>query len=105
MIELILEGYTNSNMTGYLDGRKSTLGYVFTFAGIAMSLHSKLRKCLVLSIIKAKYIAIVEAGNEMLWMKQFLQELGLKQKEYAMFCNSQSVINLSKNSGNHAGMQ
>jgi len=28
----VLEGYTNSDMAGCLDDRKSTLGYVFTFA-------------------------------------------------------------------------
>ena len=33
----------------------------------------------------------------MLWMKQFLQELDLKQSDYIVHCNSQSAIELSKN--------
>ena len=35
-------------------------------------------------------------------MKRFLQELGLKQKEYMMLYDSQSVIELSKNSMYHS---
>ena len=31
-----------------------------------------------------------------------LQELGLKQQEYVVFCNSQSAIELSKNSTYHS---
>ena len=33
----------------------------------------------------------------MLWMKRFLQELDLKQRDYRVHCDSQSVIDLSKN--------
>ena len=31
--KLVLEGYTDADMAGDLDGRKSTSGYLFTFAG------------------------------------------------------------------------
>lgn len=34
-------------------------------------------------------------------MKRFLQELGLKQEEYIIYCDSQSTIHLSKNSTYH----
>ena len=33
----ILEGYVDANWVGDLDGRKSTSGYLFTFAGGAVS--------------------------------------------------------------------
>ncbi|XP_056697666.1 uncharacterized protein [Spinacia oleracea] len=62
-----------------LDNRKSTSGYVFTFLGGAISWQSKLQKCVALSTTEAEYIAAVEASKEMLWLKRFLQELGLKQ--------------------------
>ena len=38
----------------------------------------------------------------MLWMKRFLQELDLKQRDYIVHCDSQSVIDLSKNTMYHA---
>ncbi|GKV15798.1 hypothetical protein SLEP1_g26549 [Rubroshorea leprosula] len=95
--EPILKGYTDADMASDLDNRKSILGYLFTFAGGAVSWQSKLQKCVALSTTEAEYIAATEAGKEMLWMQRFLQELGLKQKEYVVFCDSQSAIDLSKN--------
>ena len=59
---------------------------------------------MALSLIKAKYI-VVEARNKMLWMKWFLQKLRLKQKEYVLFCDNQSAINLSKNPMYHSCMK
>ena len=78
----ILKGYTDADMEGDLDNRKSTTGYLFIFSGGAISWQSKLQKCVALSTIEAKYIVATEAGKEMVWLKRFLQELGLHQKEY-----------------------
>ena len=38
----------------------------------------------------------------MLWMKRFLLELGLSQLTYVVFCDSQSAMDLSKNSMYHS---
>ena len=84
----VLEGYVDANWAGDLDGRKSTSGYLFTFAGGAISWQSRLQKCVALSTTEAKYIAANEAGKEMLWLKRFLQELGLKQDGYVVNCYS-----------------
>ena len=43
-----LEGYTDSDIAGDLDCRKSTSGYLFTFVGGAISWKSKLQKCVSL---------------------------------------------------------
>ena len=47
--EPILEGYTDSDMVGDVDSRKSTSGFLMTFAGGAVSWQSKLQKCVALS--------------------------------------------------------
>ena len=44
-----LEGYTDSDMGGDLDCRKSTSGYLFTFVRGAISWQSKIQKCVSLS--------------------------------------------------------
>ncbi|KAM1487717.1 hypothetical protein ACFX2I_001756 [Malus domestica] len=98
----ILEGFTDADMGGDLDGRKSTSGYLFTFAGGAVSWQSKLQKCVALSTTEAEYIAATEACKELLWLKQFLQELGLKQSDYGIYCDSQSALDLSKNTTYHS---
>ncbi|CAA0817270.1 cysteine-rich RLK (RECEPTOR-like protein kinase) 8 [Striga hermonthica] len=89
-------------MAGDLDSRKSTSGFVFTFAGGAVSWQSKLQKSVALSTTEAEYIAMTEAGKEMLWLKRFLQQLGMKQERYDIHCDSQSALDLSKNAMYHS---
>lgn len=65
----------------------------------------KIIKVIMLSITEAEYIATAEASKEILLMKRFMQELGHKQDEYIMHCDSQSIIHLSKNSTFHTRMK
>ena len=46
---------------------------------------------------EAEYMAVVEAVKEILWMKDFIGELGIRQDEYRLYCDSQSAIHLAKN--------
>ena len=39
---------------------------------------SRLQKCVALSSAEAEYVAIAEAGKEMIWMTDYLEELGNK---------------------------
>ena len=73
----VLIGCTNVDMIGDVDSIKSTSSYLITFSRGAMSWQSRLQKCLALSTKKDEYIATTEASKELLWMKKFLQELGL----------------------------
>ncbi|PKI73919.1 hypothetical protein CRG98_005683 [Punica granatum] len=97
-----LVGYTNTDIAGDIDSRKSTSGYLMTFAGGAISWQSKLQKCIALSTTEAEYIAVTEGCKEMLWLQKFLQELSLKQERYVLHCDSQSAIHLCKNPTLHS---
>ena len=55
-----------------------------------------------LSTTEAEYMAAVEAGKEILWMKDSIGELGIRQDEYRLYCDSQSAIHLSKNAAYHS---
>ena len=85
----ILEGSVDADWAGDLNGRKSTSGYLFTFAGGAVSWQSRLQKCVALSTTEAEYIVANEAGKKMLCLKRFLQELGLTQDGYVVNFDSQ----------------
>ena len=98
----MLEGYTDADLAGDIDLRKSTSGYLTTFAGGAISWQSKLQKCVALSTTEAEYIAFTEACKEMLWMKNMLQELGIDQDRYVLKCDNQSAIYLGRNSTFHS---
>ncbi|KAI5411708.1 hypothetical protein KIW84_056689 [Lathyrus oleraceus] len=95
-------GYTDADMAGDIDYRKSTYGFLITYSGGVVFWQLKLQKCIALSTTEAEFIAITEACKEMLWMKQFLHELGQEQHKYVVHCDSQSAIHLSKNSSFHS---
>ena len=66
-----------------------------------MSWQSRLQKYVALSTTEAEFIAATEASKELLWMKNFIRELGFKQEKYVLFCDSQSAIHLGKNVAFH----
>jgi len=98
----VLVGYTDADMAGDVDSRKSTSGYLINFSGGAVSWQSKLQKCVALSTTEAEFIAATEACKELIWMKKFLTELGFSQDGYQLFCDSQSAIHLAKNASFHS---
>lgn len=62
----ILEGYTNANMVGDPDHRKS---YLFSFARELYLSSPNCKKCVALPTTKTKYIATVEVRKEKIWLK------------------------------------
>ena len=89
-------------MSGDLDGRKSTTGYVYTVGGTTFSWVSKLQKIVALSTTEAEYVAVTEASKEMIWLRSFLEELGHKLGKSMLYCDSQSAMHLAKNFVDHA---
>ncbi|GJS87826.1 hypothetical protein Tco_0770462 [Tanacetum coccineum] len=58
---------------------------------------SIIQKCVAMSTTEAEYMAIAEACKELVWLKNFLEELDRAQTECVLFCDNQSVILLAKN--------
>ena len=67
-----------------------------------MSWMFRLQKCVSLSSTEVEYVVIAEAGKEMIWMTDYLEELGKKQSEKILYSDSQSAIQLVKNSVYHS---
>ena len=44
----------------------------------------------------------VESDKEIIWMKDFIGELGIRQHEFRLYCDNQSVIHLAKNAAYHS---
>ena len=77
----LLEGFTDSDMSDDVDSSRSTSGYVMTYSGGAVSWQSRLQKTfMAFSTTEAEYMAAVEARKELIWMRDFLIELGMKQE-------------------------
>ncbi|KAH9753878.1 Integrase catalytic domain-containing protein [Citrus sinensis] len=106
--EFTVRGYVDSDFAGDLDKRKSlskrksTTGYVFTFAGAAVSWVSKLQTVVALSTTEVEYMAATQACKEVIWIQRLLEELGHKQEKISMFCDSQSALHIARNPAFHS---
>jgi hypothetical protein len=89
-------------MAGDKDNRRSTTWYVFTIGGTTVSWILKLQKVFSLSTTEAEYVAATEASKEMIWLQRFMEELGKKQENNRLYCDSESAIHLAKNSSFHS---
>ncbi|CAA0826363.1 cysteine-rich RLK (RECEPTOR-like protein kinase) 8, partial [Striga hermonthica] len=100
---LTLSGFVDADFAGSdHDKRRSTTGYVFTYGGTAVSWISKLQKIVTLSTTEAEYVAVTEAAKELVWLQNFLNELGRPQEDVALYSDSQSAIHLAKNLAFHS---
>ena len=100
--DMVLTGYVDADLAGNVDIRRSTTGYVYTLGGTAVSWGSQLQKRVALSTTEAEYVAVTEASKEMVWLQSFLEELGKKQEDNVLYCDSQSAIHLAKNPSFHS---
>ena len=87
----------DADLGGNIDSGKSTSVYIYTIGETIVSWMSRLQNCVSLSFTEAEYVAIVEAGKEMIWLADYIQELVKKQSEKIHYSDSQSTIQLVKN--------
>ena len=83
-----LQGYVDVDFAGDIDSRKSTIGFVFTLSGTAISWALNLQKIVTLSTIEAEYIVAIETRKEIIWLHSFLDELGRKQEMGILYSDS-----------------
>lgn len=96
----ILESYSHAYTTLDVDYRKSTSRFLFIFEREAISWQ--LHKYAPLFTTEAKYITITKASKEMLCLKRFPRDLGMKRDKYIIHCDSQCALNISKNATCHS---
>ncbi|XP_070025855.1 secreted RxLR effector protein 161-like [Nicotiana sylvestris] len=69
-------GYCDSDFASDIDKRRSTTGYVFTFARASVSWKYTLQSTVALSTTEAEYMTITEVVKEAIWLQGLLKELG-----------------------------
>jgi hypothetical protein len=98
--------YSDSNHGACKDTGRSTGGYVVKIGTGAVSWSSKLQSVVALSTTEAEYIAAVEAGKELKWMRSLLGEFGYKFDSASTLCiDNQSSISVAKNPEHHGRMK
>jgi hypothetical protein len=64
--------------------------------GCTVSWKATLQSTIVLSTIKAEYMAIIEGVKEAIWLKGLLEEISAETDSISVFCDSHSIIHLAK---------
>ena len=101
-LKFVVRGYVDSDYAGDIDKSKSTTGYVFTLASGVVSWVSKLQSVVATSTTEAEYVAATQASKEAVWLKMVMEELGHKQENIPLFCDSQSALHLGNNPAFHS---
>ncbi|KAG6517847.1 hypothetical protein ZIOFF_021246 [Zingiber officinale] len=95
--EIGIFGYSDSDLAGDLDGRKSTSGMTFYFNESLVSWNSQKQKTVALSSCEAEFMAATSAACHALWLRSLASELtGVKPKPVTLFVDNKSAIALMK---------
>jgi len=102
----IFTAYCDADHAGNVDNGRSTGGYVLLIAGAAVSWSSRLQTITALSTTEAEYVAAVDAGKEVAWMRQLLHEFGFTLSgPSTLAMDNQSAISVAKNPEHHGRMK
>ena len=93
-----ITGYTDSDLAGDLDDRKSTGGMAFYVNECLVTWNSQKQKTVTLSSCEAEFMAATAAACQALWLRSLLSELVREEpKPVKMLVDNKSAIALMKN--------
>ena len=93
-----LIGYSDSDLAGDIDDRKSTTGMIFYLGSSPITWSSQKQKTVALSSCQAEYIAAAAAACQGIWLVRLLDDLfGEADIKIQLKVDNQSAISLSKN--------
>jgi len=93
-----LIGYSDSDLAGDIDTRKSTTGVIFFLGSSIITWQSQKQKVVALSSCEAEYIAATAAACQGVWLACLLAEFrGEKSRAFSLKIDSESALQLSRN--------
>lgn len=93
-----LTGYSDSDLGGDVDDRKSTTGVVYFLGGMPISWQSHKQKAVALSTCEAEYMAGAAGACQAKWLTRLLGDVvGSRVQQPILKMDSQSAIALAKN--------
>ena len=101
--EMRLKVYVDANYgdprdTGLGDKWKSQGGYLVYLDHNLVHWSSKRHKCVTLSSMEAEYVEASKAGQELLWFRRLMKDLGFEQKKATtMYEDNKACISFSRN--------
>ena len=95
-------GYSDSDLGGDVDDRKSTTGIIFYLGSSPLTWLSKKQKVVSHSSCEAEYVAAAVAACQGVWLSRMLTSLtGLEGEQVVLKIDNQPAIALSKNPVHH----
>ena len=93
-----ITGFTDSDMAGDMDDRKSTSGMAFYVNKCLVAWNSQKQKTVALSSCEAEFMAATAAACHALWLRSLLAEIiRAEPKPVKLFVDNKSAIALMKN--------
>ena len=96
-----LIGFSDSDYGGDYETRKSTYGYLFTLNNGPISWKSKRQSTIALLTTEAEFNGLEQATRESIWLKNLLNEIGVKIRTVPLLGDNTSAINLAYNPEYH----
>lgn len=94
----ILTGYSDSDLAGHIDDRKSTGGMVFYLNESLITWVSQKQKCVALSSCEAEFMAATAAACQSIWLRNVLsQVMDECMGPVILYIDNKSAIDLAKN--------
>jgi hypothetical protein len=98
--------YSDADHGRNRDNSCSTSAYVVKIGSGAVSWMLRLQPIVALSTTEAEFIAAASAGQEVVWMRQLLAELGFSIADPSLLLlDNQSAIQVGKNPEHHGHMK
>ena len=94
----VLMGYSDSDLAGNLDDRRSIGGVVFYLNECLVTWFSQKQKCVALSSCEVEFMAATVAACQGIWLRKVLCQLTAENIEpVTLFIDNKSAIDLAKN--------
>ncbi|XP_074347305.1 secreted RxLR effector protein 161-like [Apium graveolens] len=94
----LLTGYSNSDLAGHVDDRRSTGGMAFYLDEGLVTRASQKQRSVALSSCEAEFMAATAAACQAIWLRKMVNQVTGKYIEpVVLHIDNKSVINLAKN--------
>lgn len=94
----VLNGFSDSDLAGVLDDRRSTSGMVFYLNESVITWVSQKQRCVALSSCEAEFMAATAAACQAIWLRNVLSQVTSEFIGPVVLCiDNRSAIDLAKN--------
>lgn len=98
----VVTGFTDSDLAGDLDDRRSTGGMCFYLNDNLITWVSQKQRCVALSSCEAEFMAATAAACQAIWIQNILSQItGVETGPVVLFIDNKSALDLAKNAVFH----